>query len=333
MLLRTIDFGPCLDATGVRGFSKRGYWFHRIFWFWYDFSGSTLVKKTATLFPTEGNMPLLGPEKGYGPREWKPKSIWITPVSWIRGIVLNAVGLSNPGLDALIANGYMEYSEEPYLISVMPIAKTAEERRIEFGLIVRKIAHVLNLDPRLRDKIGMEINVTCPNAGIDPSKIWREARGYLSIAFSLGIPLIVKLNVLTPVEAVREIASHPGCDAICCSNTIPFGSKIPEHLGKQIPWERLFPKGSPLARFGGGGLSGKYLLPLVSQWVKEVREAGIDKPINAGGGTLHPRDIDTLVAADLKRGRDATFIGSISMLRPWRIKRVIRRAHERLGAD
>jgi dihydroorotate dehydrogenase len=86
---------------------------------------------------------------------------------------------------------------------------------------------------------------------------------------------------------------------------------------------------SPLEErgFSAGGLGGAPLLPLVADWVKRVRVAGFTKHINAGGGVLCANDVDTLADA----GADSVFLGSIAMLRGWRVRSAIKRAHKRLG--
>ena len=129
-----------------------------------------------------------------------------------------------------------------------------------------------------------------------------------------------KFNILAPVCAVREISRDPHCDAICVSNTIPWG-KLPE----RINWKKLFGSEiSPLAEFGGGGLSGKPLLPLVAEWVRKARLCDVKKPINAGGGILSPDDLVPLRLA----GASSVFIGSVATLRPWRVKKIIKKAYQ-----
>ena len=84
---------------------------------------------------------------------------------------------------------------------------------------------------------------------------------------------------------------------------------------------------SPLAHLGGGGLSGKPLLPIVAEWVLNARKLGIEKPINAGGGILSPDDVDVLKSA----GASSVSVSSAAILRGWRVKKIIRRANEIFG--
>lgn len=326
MNLRGIELGPCLDASGLRGLDGRtGYWFHYLLVIgklWFNFTGSTPVGKTMTEPPTEGNMPL---KKKYPflPMEWFPKCIW---VSLWHGIALNFVGLTNPGAEVLLRY------DQPIVISFMSIAKTHAGRLAEARAFTDRLAIWIAKRPGV--KIVLQLNVSCPNAGHDPADLLHEALLILGIVEVLGIPVMVKVNVLAPVEMVRDIAAHSACDALVCSNTVPFGQN-PEGFVNQIDWARYFPDGvSPLTKrgFGSpGGASGAVLLPLVAEWIRTIRAAGIDKPINAGGGILKPSDVDTLVRAGLRRGIDSVFISSIAFLRPWNIRSVIRRAHEFLG--
>lgn len=74
MILRGIDFGPVLDASGVRNFDKKGYPFHPLFYlFGLRFGGSSFVTKTTTLLARQGNMSLK--KDGVTPKEWVPKCI------------------------------------------------------------------------------------------------------------------------------------------------------------------------------------------------------------------------------------------------------------------
>jgi dihydroorotate dehydrogenase len=134
---------------------------------------------------------------------------------------------------------------------------------------------------------------------------------------------MVKLNALVSPHLAAKLASHDVCDAIVCSNTIPWGQ-----LPNQIDWERLFGTDtSPLASLGGGGLSGKPLLPIVEDWIRAARASGLRKPIVGGGGVLSSGDADRLIDA----GASAIELGSVSILRPWRVAGIIRHVNARMA--
>lgn len=266
-------------------------------------------------------------EDGITPLEYMPRCILPNfseakniPVSirmlW-HGIMLNAVALSGPGAEFILKNHWWQNLTENFFISFMSVAQMTAERTLELGSFVELFLKYL---PEFKAKIGLQINYSCPNVGLDTAKLIDEVKSGLSIASELGMPLMPKFNVLAPVEAIKEISDDPNCDAICISNTIPWG-KLPE----KINWKKLFGTDvSPLAEFGGGGLSGPPLLPLVAKKVKEARKAGIKKHINAGGGISKPADVDLLYVS----GASSVFTGTVNNTRPWRTRGINARAHQ-----
>jgi dihydroorotate dehydrogenase len=258
-------------------------------------------------------------------RELFPKCVIVKP--W-KGVVLNSVGLAGPGAQALFEMGRWQKLGRPFFLSFMSVAPTQDHRYNEAaGFVEQVLFHQADFTA----PFGIQVNLSCPNTGHDPAEIAKDAKEILGVfqglRTDLQIPIVPKLNVLYPVEALKELESL--CDAICISNTIPWG-KLPA----DINWCKLFNvmysgdgPVSPLFPLGGGGLSGWPLLPLVEEWVKAARGRGIDLPINAGGGILKPDDVDVLA----KAGADSVFLGSIAILRGWRLRKTIQRAHKLLG--
>ncbi|MBI2013743.1 MAG: hypothetical protein HYS87_02880 [Candidatus Colwellbacteria bacterium] len=307
MLLKGIDFGPICGASGVQGFFGEGYWYHRVLKpVGLDFRGMTFVAKTTTLNPRKGNMPL---RRNFTPCEILPESIVVRP---LKGIALNAVGLSGPGAKALFEQQLWQRRKEPFFISFMSVAENPTLRIEELAAFVELFHKYL---PHFKAPVGLQINYSCPNVGLHMEELVHEVKSGLDIAFSLKIPVVPKFNLMLPAETAADIAEHRACDALCISNTIPWG-QFPD----RIDWNTLFPGGkSPLERFGGGGLSGKPLLPLLLEWLIAARESGLKKQINAGGGILSLRDAERVFQA----GADSVFLGSIAFLRPWRIRKII----------
>lgn len=314
MILRGIEFGPALGASGIEGFFGEGYPYHRYLKLLpgFDFRTMTFVAKTMTLNGLKGNMPLK--EDGITPQEFKPECIVVKP---FKGVGLNAVGLSGPRAEILFEDGRWQARKDPFFLSYMSIATTVERRIEEAKGIVQLLQKYLD---DFQAPIGLQINFSCPNVGLHLDGLIQEVEEILKILSILDIPLMPKFNVLLPIRVAYHISQNPACDAICVSNTIPWGE-----LSLCVNWKALFGSDvSPLAHFGGGGLSGKPLLPLVSDWVRAVRSHHITKPINAGGGILSSHDVDALKNA----GASSIFLGSIAMLRPWRVGSVIKRAHK-----
>ena len=305
--LRGVEFQQVWGASGVQGFFGEGYRFHRFLEpFGLNFRGMTFVAKTTTLEAREGNMPL---RSDFTPQELFPKCVVVKPR---QGIVLNSVGLSGPGAKALLEEGSWQMQIEPFFISFMSVAKEPSERHEELRKFIQLLGEYL---PTFRTMVGLQLNYSCPNVGLHTEALLNEVSTGLKIAAGLGIPLVPKFNLLLPVRAALQIAEHPNCDGICISNTIPWGQ-----LPDLIRWRELFGSDvSPLAHIGGGGLSGKPLLYLLEDWLLRARGADFPKPINAGGGILSLKDAQRIKRA----GAASIFLGSIAILRPWRVANII----------
>lgn len=314
MQLRGIDFRPVSNAAGAQGFFGEGYPYHRS---WQllglTFKNCGLVAKTTTLDKRPGNMPLR--DDGITPQEWQPKCIVVKPIA---GVVLNAVGLSGPGTKALLEDArWQKRNSQPFFLSFMSVLGSGAERLAELKDFVRLLRPYLK---DFRTPVGLEMNFSCPNAGIDPTSLVNEVGQALDAAAALGIPLQCKFNATVPAGPVCEACQHEACDAITMSNTIPWG-KLPE----RIDWKRLFgTQVSPLAHLGGGGLSGWPLLPIVCDWIREARDDGFHKPIWACGGIDSRRAVDQAK----KAGASGVQVGVVAILRPWRMKGIIQYANE-----
>lgn len=322
------DFGPVWDATGARNYFKEGYEHHKYLrYFGLDETGITFVAKTTTLKENTGNMPLKG--DGVTPEEFAPECILPNlklrniPVSvrmiW-HGIMLNAVALSGPGAEALYGNGRWQEFEEPFQISFMPIGKTHEERIAETEGFVEVSKKYL---PGFKTKPAIQFNGTCPNVCVDSDEIACEADEHLNILAELDILLGYKTNVLTSAQVAGKICQNPNCGFLVVSNTIKFGL-----LPEVISWKKLFGSDvSPLAEFGGGGLSGPPVLKLVVEWLRKARDEGIRKPINAGNGIQKASDVDLVFGA----GASSISLGTVRNLRPWRVPGIVQRAYQFFG--
>ncbi|QWR76967.1 hypothetical protein [Candidatus Magnetomonas plexicatena] len=311
--MREINFGSIFAASGALNFFGDGWRFHTILktLFSLDFSSVTFVSKTTTLNYRKGNMEL---DANFQPKSLCPDCIRVYP---LKGVVLNSVGLSGPGAEQLFSQGLWQKRTDPFLISFMSVSETKEERVEE----AKRFAKILTREiPGFRSKIGLELNISCPNTQHETSVLIDDAIDQLQEFANLDIPVVLKINALTPVDAVTRIADSGLCDAITVSNTIPWG-QLPE----KIDWQGIFGKlESPLKHLGGGGLSGYPLLSVVADWISEAKKSGITIPIIGGGGILKEADVDFLY----QHGADAIALGSVIILRPWRVKGIIKRAKQ-----
>jgi len=172
-------------------------------------------------------------------------------VAEFSGGMINAVGLANPGVDAVV-RGHL-----PWLASALPAVRKIAN---VVGFAVEEFADVVG---RLDDAVnreqagaldGYELNVSCPNVkaggmefGADPAAladVVRRARA------ATKRPIFVKLSPTLPdIARSAEIAVEAGADALTLVNTIP---------GLVIDVSR---RRSALG-FGTGGVSGTALLPV-----------------------------------------------------------------------
>jgi dihydroorotate dehydrogenase len=314
MILLGTDFGRCWDMSGVRGFFGEGYAYHRpLAVVGLTFRGSRFTSKTTTLFRRSGNMPLAA--DGITPLEFKPICI---KVDIRAGCALNAVSLSGPGLEFLINTGRWQKRTIPWIFSFMSLEPKIDSRLQE----VREAAKILKFHlGGFQSRFVFQQNFSCPNVkevthGVE--EVIEEAEESSAIVAELlpDLPQVPKLSVNMPPVGAKRMASNKNCHGLCCSNTVKWGD-----LSHLIDWKQFFDKSgvSPLKELGGGGLSGKPLLPLVLDWIKQVRTEGVTKPIIGGGGILGPQD----AIAVRKAGANAIAVGSMSMLRPWRMQRTI----------
>ncbi|NTU98697.1 hypothetical protein HGA64_01675 [Candidatus Falkowbacteria bacterium] len=301
--LKGVNFGPVFASSGAMNFAGQGWPYHEYYRHipGFGFEGVTMITKTITLNRRYGNMPL---DKNLQPIETRPECIY---VDFLRGLALNAVGLSGPGVRVQLARNEWQRLERPFIISFSTVGETPEERNAEWRefllLLKREIFSV---------RYGIELNISCPNTGHEQRVLIAEAKKKLRIAGEIlpNVPLIIKVSVEESPLTVAEIVYDTPCDAVDISNTLKWG-RLPD----RIDWEKLFgTKVSPLERFGGGGMSGKYLLPLVDDWIVEARRIGIELDIIGGGGIMHKADIKRLQ----KAGANGVSFGTMYMLRPWR---------------
>ncbi len=183
------------------------------------------------------------------------------------GGMINAVGLANPGLEAVAAEHL------PWLAThvtrpriVVNVVGSAIE---DFGTVVARLTGERGVD-------AFELNVSCPNVraggmefGADPASlaaVVREGRR------ATTRPIFVKLSPTLPdIAASARIAADAGADGVTLVNTLP---------GLLIDVERR----RPALGFGTGGVSGGGLLPigLLATW--KVRRALPTLPIIGVGG-------------------------------------------------
>jgi len=217
-------------------------------------------------------------------------------VAEFAGGMLNAVGLANPGLDAVRAH------ELPWLASEVRRARVLVNVA---GATVEDYAQVIAGLTDLPVITAFEINASCPNTsagglefGATPEGLRDLVRRCRAVATR---PIAVKLSpVLPDIAGMARVAEQEGADAVTLVNTIP--GMLDGRLGN-----------------GAGGVSGPALLAIGVLATRKVRSA-VAIPVIGVGGIRTARDAREYLAA----GASLVAIGTAALADPRIPERVAR---------
>ena len=218
------------------------------------------------------------------------------------GGMINAIGLANPGVDA-VRRGHL-----PWLSRSLTRARVLVN---VVGYSVDDFARVIEqLDP-IPGKDGYELNVSCPNVkagglefGADPvalGEVVRRARA------ATTAPIFVKLSpTLVDVVGAARVALENGATGLTLVNTLP---------GLIVDVDRR----RPALGFGTGGVSGPGLLPVGVLATWKVWQATHAPILGVGGISTAEDALQYLIA-----GAQAVAIGTAALRDPRQPGRVVR---------
>lgn len=208
------------------------------------------------------------------------------------------------------------HSEQPFVLVFRPTGDEAEDR-------MSKTREALALIHDARSKIPVTFAVALDLRQIplvDRDAFLNETREHLSLLAGLGVPLIPMVSVTCAPETASDILMHAQADALFVSDSLGW-YEMPERARK-VFFRRTR---SPLPGGIESRISGKYLLPLTVEWIRQLKRSLALKPIIAGGGVLRRRDADALKEAG---ATGFAVTSALRRLRPWNVWRVIRHAHK-----
>lgn len=212
------------------------------------------------------------------------------------GGMLNAVGLANPGVEAVAAHDLpwlaVRLSRARVLVNV------AGARIDDYERVVERLNGVAVIT-------AFEINASCPNTsagglefGADPgvlAELVRRCRRRTTR------PLAIKLSPALPdIAAMARVAQQEGADAVSLVNTMP--GMLAGRLGN-----------------GFGGVSGPALLPIGVLATRRVRER-LDLPVIGVGGVRTARDAHEYLQA----GATLVAVGTAALADPRVPERIAR---------
>lgn len=214
--------------------------------------------------------------------------------------MLNAVGLQNPGIDAVIAQ---EVPNIAKLFQGPVIANIGGFSLEEYADNCRKLEGC--------DQVGiLEVNISCPNVhaggqnfGSDPKSAAAVTK---AVKAATNKPVFMKLSPnVTDIAEIARACADAGADGICLINTL---------LGMRIDLKTK----RPLLANRTGGLSGPAVFPVAVRMIWDVYEA-VKLPIIGCGGVSSARDVCEMMLA----GASAVEVGAANLRDPYACKTII----------
>lgn len=258
---------PVMPASGCFGFGREYSQF-------YDLAtlGAIMIKAT-TVEPRFGNATPRVAETSAG--------------------MLNAIGLQNPGLEAVLER------ELPWLeqYDVPIIANVAGSQVEDYLQVAENISKAANVH-------ALELNISCPNVktggiafGTIPDVAYDLTKKVKEVS---DVPIYVKLspNVSDIVEMAVAV-EEAGADGLSMINTL-LGMRIDLKTGK------------PILANGSGGLSGPAIKPVAIRMIYQVSQK-VKIPIIGMGGIQSPEDVIEFFMA----GASAVAVGTANFVDPF----------------
>lgn len=224
-----------------------------------------------------------------------------------KSVILNAVGLQNPGVDHFLKEDLRFLKEKGIAI----VANVAGKSFDDYGEICAKLDGLVDF---------VELNISCPNVkaggmafGIKPESIKEVTR--VAKSSLKKTPLMVKLspNVESiPVNA--KAAQSGGADCISLINTL---------TGMVIDIERR----RPVIANNTGGVSGAGIKPVAVRMVYEAAHA-VDIPVIGMGGITCGKDVIEFMMA----GAKAVQVGTANFTDANAMPRIISETNDWLDA-
>lgn len=227
--------------------------------------------------------------------------------------MLNAVGLQNPGADAVIAE------ELPALARVFhkPVMANVS------GFSVEEYAQVCARFDAEAQVGWLEVNISCPNVhgggmsfGTDPRAAAEVTRAVKAVTTK---PVIVKLSPnVTDIVAIARACEEAGADGLSLINTL---------MAMRIDLKTR----RPILSNQTGGLSGPAVFPLALRMVWQVSQA-VKIPVIGLGGVSSAEDAAEMLLA----GATAVQVGAANLRDPYACPKIIEALPavlDRMGAE
>ena len=214
--------------------------------------------------------------------------------------MINAVGLQNPGVEAVVNHELPElkkFFHKPVMANICGFSLEEYTR----------VSEILDKE----EQVGwLEINVSCPNVhgggmsfGVTPEGAASVVRAVKAVTTK---PVIIKLSPnVTDIVSIAKACEEAGADAISMINTM-LGMRIDLKTKKPVIANKM------------GGFSGPAIKPVALRMVYQVYEA-VKIPIIGMGGLSSAEDVIEMMLA----GATAVEIGSANLVDPFACRDII----------
>jgi dihydroorotate dehydrogenase (NAD+) catalytic subunit len=207
--------------------------------------------------------------------------------------MINAVGLQNPGIDAIIND---ELPKLKTLFHKPVIANISGFSIDEYAYCCERIDH--------EEQVGLiEVNISCPNVKHGGMTFGTSAKSAAEVTRAVKAvthkPVFIKLSPnVTDIVEIALACQDAGADGICLINTV---------LGMRIDIARR----RPVLANTMGGFSGPAIFPIALRMVYQVHKA-CHIPIMGCGGIASAQDVIEMMMA----GASAVQIGAMNLKNP-----------------
>ena len=206
----------------------------------------------------------------------------------VDGGILNAIGISNPGVE-----NFKEELKKIERENNVVIASIYGATPDEFSTLVSEVQGLVDM---------IELNISCPHAmdgyGASIGQSCDLSHTIVSASKDAAdVPIIAKLTPnVTDITEIAKTCEDAGADCISLINTLGPGMKINIDVAKPVLSNRF------------GGMSGKAIKPIAIRNVYSVYEA-VDIPLIGVGGVYTYEDVVEFIFA----GARAVQIGTAIM--------------------
>lgn len=214
--------------------------------------------------------------------------------------LLNAVGLQNPGVDAVIAH---ELPAVRKLYNGVLLANISGFSVEEYVMVAEKFDRADEIDI-------LEINISCPNVrhggmafGTDPGAAQEVTAAVKAVTHK---PVYMKLSPnVTDIAAIAKACEAGGADGITLINTL-LGMVIDPRTGRPIVSTKM------------SGFSGPAIKPVALRMVYQAAQA-VSIPIIGVGGISCADDVIEFMSA----GASAVQVGAQNLVDPFACPKII----------